>query len=187
MVIYESERVFLVARLVDKQKKFDQYKEDLEQAKVAIVADYRGLSVAQLSDLRQTLFKQDAKFSVVKNTLMKRAIHGTDGATLEDFLQGPMAVLFGFGDEITPTKTLKEFLQKAKIGEIKGGYIGGQKLSQKEALALAELPPLEELRGMLLGAINSPLAGLVMSLAGPQRALVNVLDQYAKQKEQMAS
>ncbi len=173
-----------MVRLADKEKKLAQYKQDLEKAKVAIVAEYRGLTVEQLSKLRSDLFKQDAKFSVVKNTLIKRAIKGTDGEALEDYFQGPMAVLFGFSDEVPPTKTLKEFLQKSKIGEIKGGIMGGQRLSQKEVLELAELPSLDELRGKLLGAINSPLAGLVMSLAGPQRALVNVLDQYAKTKEQ---
>lgn len=172
-----------MVRLADKEKKLQQYQTDLENAKVAVVAEYRGLDVAQLSELRSALFKQNAKFTVVKNTLMKRAIKGTDGEALEDLFQGPMAVLFGFADEVPPTKTLKEFLQKAKIGEIKGGLIGSQKLSQQEVLRMAELPSLDELRAKLLGVINSPLSGLVMSLAGPQRGLVNVLDQYAKQKE----
>lgn len=173
-----------MARLVDKERKVEQYKQDLEKAKVTIVAEYRGLTVAQLSELRNNLFKQDAKFSVIKNTLMKRAVKGTDGESLEEYFQGPMAVMFGFQDEVPPTKTLKDFLQKAKIGEIKGGFLAGQKLSRQEVLSLAELPSLDELRAKLLGAINSPLSGLVMSLSGPQRALVNVLDQYAKQKEQ---
>lgn len=172
-----------MARLVDKERKLKQYKEDIENAKVAVVAEYRGLNVAQLTDLRRQLYKQDAKFTIIKNTIFKRAIKGTDGEALEDYFQGPMAVLFGFADEIAPTKTLKEFLQKAKIGEIKGGYMAGQKLSQREVLDLADMPPLETLRAKLLGAINSPLAGLVMAIGGPQQALVNVLDQYAKLKE----
>lgn len=172
-----------MARLVDKEKKLAQYQQDFANAKVAVVAEYRGLTVAQLSELRSALFPQQAKFSVVKNTLVKRAIKGTDGAALEDYFQGPMAVLFGFDDEVKPTKTLKDFLQKAKIGEIKGGYMAGQKLSRQEVLDLADLPSIEELRGKLLGALNAPLAGLVMNLAGPQRALVTVLDQYAQHKE----
>jgi len=176
-----------VVRLADKEKKLAQYQEDLEKAKVAIVAEYRGLTVEQLSVLRSDLFKQSAKFSVVKNTLMKRAIKGTDGESLEEFFQGPMAVLFGFGDEVPPTKTLKEFLQKAKLGEIKGGVLGNQKLSQKEVLEMAELPSLDELRGKLLSAINSPLAGLVQSLVGPQQALVRILNQYAETLPKQAS
>src|SRR5690606_28803713 len=140
-------------------------------------------TVAQLSELRSNLFKQNAKFTIVKNTLAKRAVQGTDGEALNEFFQGPMAVLLGFDEVIPPTKTLKEFLAKAKIGGIKGGLLGGQKLSGKEVLELADLPPLEELRGKLLSAINSPQAGLVMSLVGPQRALVTILDQYAKTKE----
>ncbi len=176
-----------MVRLADKEKKLKQYQTDLEQAKVTVVAEYRGLTVAQLSALRSDLFKQDAKFSIVKNTLIKRAIKGTDGEALEDLFQGPMAVLFGFGDEITPTKTLKEFLQKNKIGEIKGGALAGQRLSKREVLDLAELPPLDELRAKLVGVIHSPMANLVTAVSGPQRGLVNVLDQYAKVKEQQAS
>ncbi len=175
-----------MARLVDKERKLEQYKNDLSAAKIEIVAEYRGLSVEQLSTLRRDLFKQDAKFTIVKNTIAKRAIKGTDGEALEDLFQGPVGVLFGFSDEVPPAKTLKEFFQKAKIGEIKGGLLGSQKLSRQEVLELADLPSLDELRAKLLGAINSPLSGLVMSLAGPQRALVNVLDQYAKQKEQQS-
>ncbi len=176
-----------MVRLADKEKKLAQYQEDLEKAKVAIVAEYRGLTVEQLSVLRSDLFKQSAKFSVVKNTLMKRAIKGTDGESLEEFFQGPMAVLFGFADEVPPTKTLKEFLQKSKLGEIKGGVLGNQKLSQKEVLEMAELPSLDELRGKLLSAINSPLAGLVQSLVGPQQALVRILNQYAETLPKQAS
>ena len=71
--------------------------------------------------------------------------------------------MLGYSDEVLPTKTLKDYLQKAKLGEIKGGFIGQQVLSQQDVLTLAELPPLDELRGKLLGVINSPLAGLVMS------------------------
>ncbi len=173
-----------MARLADKEKKLAQYNEDLANAKVAVVAEYRGLSVEQLTNLRRDLFKQKAKFSIVKNTLMKRAIKGKEMESLDDLFQGPMAVLFGFEDEVPPTKTLKEFLQKAKIGEIKGGYVGGQKLSKAEVLQLADLPSLDELRAKLLGAINSPLAGLVGAISSQQRGLVNVLDQYAKLKEQ---
>ncbi len=172
-----------MARLVDKERKFAQYKEDLQNAKVAVIADYRGLTVSQLSQLRGTLFPQKAKFSIVKNTIIKRALKETDTTAMEEFFQGPMAVMFGFEDEIQPTKTLKEFLQKAKIGEIKGGYMAGSKLSRQEVMDLAEMPPLEELRGKLVGAINSPLAGIVAAISSQQRGLVNVLDQYAKQKE----
>ena len=72
-------------RLVDKERKYAQYKEDLEKAKVAVVAEYRGLTVEQLSGLRRDLYKQDAKFSIVKNTIIKRAIKGTDGEALWKF------------------------------------------------------------------------------------------------------
>ncbi len=173
--------------LPHKEKRVAGYQKDFEKATVAVVADYRGLTVEQVSQLRRELFQMNAKFMVVKNTLMKRALKGTDGEAMLDLFQGPMALLLGFEDEVAPTKALKTFLQKAKIGEIKGGYLGQQSLSRQEVLDLADLPSFNELRAKLLGAINSPCSGLVMSLAGPQRALVTVLDQYAKQKQDTES
>lgn len=172
-----------VVRLADKEKKLAHYQAALEKAKIAVVAEYRGLSVAQLATLREALFPQGAEFTVIKNTLAKLALKGTDGEALVEMLQGPNALLLGYEDEVQPTKTLKEFLQKAKIGEIKGGVMAGQLLSRSEVLELAELPSLDELRAKLLGAINSPLVGTVRAIGSQQQALVTVLEQYAKTKE----
>lgn len=172
-----------MVRLADKQKKFDQYLEDWQNSKVAVFAEYRGLSVAQLTDLRGQLFKQDAKFTVVKNTIFLRALKQLGEDKINHQFTGPIAVLMGFSDEVPPVKTLKGFLAKAKIGEIKGGYLEGAALTANEVKDLAELPPIDELRGKLVGAINSPLAGLVGALNSPARSLVYVLDQVAKQKE----
>lgn len=172
-----------MVRLADKEKKLAHYQEAFGKAKITVVAEYRGLNVAQLATLRETLFSQNAEFTVVKNTLAKLAVKGTDGEALTELLQGPNALLLGYEDEVQPTKALKEFLQKSKIGEIKGGYMAGQLLSRQDVLDLAELPSLDELRAKLLGAINSPLVGTVRAIGSQQQALVTVLEQYAKTKE----
>ena len=172
-----------MVQLADKQKQQATYEECFEKAKVAVIADYRGLTVGQLTQLRGELFQQDAKFVVVKNTILKRVIKGNQYAELEEFFKGPNAVLFGFGDEITPLKTLKKFLKEKKIGEIKGGMLGSEKLSADQVNEIADMPSLEVLRGKLLGAINTPNARLVAAIASPLTGLVNVLDQYTKKLE----
>jgi large subunit ribosomal protein L10 len=116
---------------------------------------------------------------------VRRAIQGTQYEVIGEFLKGPTAIALGTADQVKPVKILRDYLKKIKKdkdNEIRGGYLDGKALSEKEVAALAALPPIEELRGKLLSGIASPLNGLVASLNGPQRALVNVLDQYAKTK-----
>lgn len=169
-----------MVQLAQKEKQLANYEECLEKAKVAVVAEYRGLNVAQMTQLRSELFKQNARIVVGKNTLVKRAIKGKPYEALEDLLKGPNAILFGFGDEVAPVKTLKSFLKETKIGEIKGGMLGTDKLDASGVNQLADMPSLEVLRGKLLGAINTPNTRLVHAINSPLSGLVNVLDQYSK-------
>jgi large subunit ribosomal protein L10 len=156
----------------------------LDKAAIALVVNYRGMSVAELTQLRRELRQNQARFTVAKNTLARRSVANKPGAS--DFmpsLKGPTALLVGMGDQVAPLKTYKKFLKdikKDKQFEIRAGWLDGQALSAEDVDRLAELPPLEELRAQLLGGIASPLNGLVAALSGPQRSLVNVLDQYAK-------
>jgi large subunit ribosomal protein L10 len=177
-----------VGKLAQKQGTVEQLKSELDKATIAIVADYRGLTVAELTELRRELFKQDAQFTVAKNTLTKHALKGTGMSVLNDALKGPTALLIGRADQVAPVKTLTTFLTKnKKPNEIRGGYLDGKLLSRAEVEQLAKLPPIEELRGKLVGAINSPLSGTVAALSSPQRGLVNVLDQYAKKLQEQQS
>jgi large subunit ribosomal protein L10 len=170
-----------VGKLAQKKETTAKIEAALKKATITVVADYRGLTVAELGELRRELLKDKAQLTVAKNTLTKHAISGTDMQVLGDALKGPTALLIGQGDQVAPLKTLTTFLSKnKKPNEIRGGYLDGKLLSRAEVEQLAKLPPLEELRGKLVGAINSPLAGTVAALSSPQRGLVNVLDQYAK-------
>ncbi|MEB3287508.1 MAG: 50S ribosomal protein L10 [Vampirovibrionales bacterium] len=168
----------------DKDNEISELKSSLSAMTVAVVADYRGLTVKDLTDLRAELYKHNAVFTVSKNTLVIRAASGTDAEAMTSFLKGPTALLLGKGDQVQPVKVLKEFLKKnKKDNEIRGGFMEGKPLSAGEVDALAQLPSLDELRGKLLGCIASPANGLVAALSSPQRGLVNVLDQYAKTKQ----
>jgi large subunit ribosomal protein L10 len=174
-----------VGKLAQKQNTASALKAELDRATVAVVADYRGLTVAELTRLRRELYAQNASFTVAKNTLTRHAIKDGDMQVLETYLQGPTALLLARADQVAPVKILTEFLKKnKKDNEIRGGCLDGKLLSRAEVERLAKLPPIEELRGQLVGAIHSPLGGLVAALSSPQRGLVNVLDQYAKRLQE---
>lgn len=174
-----------MGKLAQKQETVEKLKIELDQATVAVVADYRGLTVADLTLLRRELYKEKALFMVGKNTLTKHALKGTQQAILGEFLKGPTALLLGRADQVTPVKILTEFLKKnKKENEIRGGYLDGKLLSAAEVDQLSKLPSIDELRGKLVGAINSPLSGIVAAISSPQRGLVNVLEQYTKQLQE---
>jgi len=174
-----------VGKLAQKKETVAQLKAELDKATIAVVADYRGLSVAELTELRRELYKENARFTVAKNTLTKHALQDSDKAVLNSVLKGPTAIVIGLADQVAPVKILTTFLAKnKKDNEIRGGFLDGKLLSRAEVEQLAKLPPLEELRGQLVGAINSPLAGIVAAISSPQRGLVNVLDQYAKRLQE---
>jgi large subunit ribosomal protein L10 len=167
-----------------KQVTIDELQAQIEESTVAVVADYRGLTVAEMTELRRALYKEKATFTVAKNTLTLRAIKGSDREVLNNYLKGPTALLLGRADQVAPVKILSEFLSKnKKPNEIRGGFLDGKALSPAEVEQLAKLPSLDELRAKLLGGIASPMNGIVAALSSPQRSLVNVLDQYAKQKQ----
>lgn len=169
-----------MATLAHKQQELTKYEECLDKAKVAVALDYRGLTVSQITTLRGELHQNDAKMVVVKNTVLHRATGARSLPPIEQFAVGPTAIVFGFGDEVAPVKSLKAFLKTAKIGEIKGGYIANDLLDAKGVNELADMPSLEVLRGKLLGAINTPAARLVQAINHPAQSLVNVLGQYSK-------
>lgn len=174
-----------MGKLAQKKETVESLKSHLSQATIAVVADYRGLSVAELTLLRKELHKENAQFTVAKNTLAIHAIKDTDLEALKDSLKGPTALLIGQADQVAPVKILTEFFKKnKKANQIRAGVLDSKLLSPAEVDQLAKLPPIEELRGKLVGAINSPLSGIVAAISSPQRGLVNVLDQYSKRLQE---
>ena len=165
-----------------KNEKIEYFKKQFENAKVAVVADYRGFSVEEITNLRRALQKENADFTVTKNTLCKIASKGTDFEAVESLLQGPSAIAFGFGDEVSAAKVLAKFIKEAKKGEITGAVLEGKVLNAQEAQQLAKMPSKEELYAKILGSINSPASGIVYTVNGVMSALVRAIDAVAKKK-----
>ena len=165
-----------------KNEKIEYFKKQFEQAKVAVITDYRGLSVEEITELRRALQKENADYTVTKNTLCKIASKGTNFEVVESLLEGPKAIAFGFGDEVSAAKVVAKFIKENKKGEITGAVLDGKLLSAKEAEQLAKMPSKEELYAKILGSINSPVSGIVYSVNGVMSALVRAIDAVAKQK-----
>ena len=167
-----------------KTEKVEEIKEVIAKAKVAIVSDYRGLSVADITNLRRRLQKEDGDYTVVKNTLAKLAIKDTQFEGLEEFLKGPSAIAFGFGDEVAPAKVILKYLKEAKkTNEVKGGVLDGKVITAKDVRAISDLPSKPELIAKIMGSLSSPAQGLVGATSGVARALVIAMEEVRKQKE----
>lgn len=158
-----------------KNEKIEYYKKQFENAKVAVVTDYRGLTVEEITELRRGLQAKEADFTVTKNTLCKVATKDTTYEAISELMQGPTAVAFGYGDEVSAAKVLAKFIKENKKGEILGAVLEGKVLSADEAKKLASMPSKEELYAKILGSINSPASGLVYSVNGVMSALVRAL------------
>lgn len=165
-----------------KQEKIEAMKENFAKAKVAVVTEYRGLSVEEITKLRRALQKENSDYMVTKNTLAKVASKGTQFEVLEEVLKGPVAIAFGFADEVAPAKVLKKFIKEAKKGQIIAAAMDGKLLNAKETEVLADLPSKEELYAKMLGCINSPATGIAGCVNGVMSALVRAIDQVRQQK-----
>lgn len=159
-----------------KEDKIKSIKEKLEKAQVAIVTEYKGLSVDEITNLRRKLQKEDGDYTVTKNTLAKIAVKGTEYEVLTDCFKGPIALAFGFKDQISPAKALSSFIKEVKKGEIIAAALDGKLLSADEAKALANLPSREEIYAKMLGCVNSPASGIANSMNAVLTKLVRTLD-----------
>ena len=165
-----------------KQEKIEAMKENFAKAKVAVVTEYRGMTVEEITKLRRALQKENSDYMVTKNTLAKVAAKGTQFEVLEEVLKGPVAIAFGFADEVAPAKVLKKFIKEAKKGQIVAAALDGKLLDAKETAVLADLPSKEELYAKMLGCINSPATGIAGAVNAVMSGLVRAMDQIAKQK-----
>ena len=164
-----------------KQDKVSLIKENIDKAQVAIVTEYKGYSVEEITNLRRALQKEDGDYMVTKNTLAKLAVKDTPYEVLTETFKGPIAIAFGFGDQVAPAKALSNFIKDTKKGEIIAAAMDGKLLSASEAKALATIPSKEEIYAKMLGCINSPASGIVGSvnavMASLTRAVAAVRDQ----------
>ena len=165
-----------------KNDKVALIKEKIDKAQVAVVSEYTGLSVEEITKLRRELQKEGGDYMVTKNTLAKIAIKGTPYEVLAENLKGPIAIAFGFTDQVAPAKVLSKFIKDTKKGEIIAAAMDGQLMSAEEAKALANLPSREELYAKMLGCINSPASGIANSVNAVMSSLVRAVAAVRDQK-----
>jgi large subunit ribosomal protein L10 len=170
-----------------RQEKVEQVElltEKLKSAKVAVLTDYRGLTVSQLQDLRGRLRAQQVEYRVVKNTLARRAAVESGHEDFQDLLKGPVAIAFGYGDLSAPAKVLGEFTRQTRIRlDIVGGLVEGRVMAPDQVRQTADLPPREVLLALLLGTLQSPVAQLVATIQAPVQQLIGLLEAYKDKLE----
>ena len=166
-----------------KETEVKALEEKFRAAKSAILTDFRGLSVAEMTALRNLLRKSNIEYRVIKNRLARIAIQNTSLADLESLLSGPNGISLGYDDPITASKLLSQFVRSTSNLDIKGGVIEGKLYKKEEILAIAELPPREVLISRVVGGIASPLSGFVQVLCGPIRRLMGTLEALRARKE----
>lgn len=160
-----------------KEETVKQLSEKLGRAKAIVFTDYKGLTMKQLSDLRDKLRQQTAEFTVTKNTILERALPTSSFQLPASSLTGPTATLFAYDDEVSPIKILVKAFKDAALGKIKQGFLGKDLLDEAKITQLAALPSKNELQGKVIGALAAPLQGMISVLNGNLRNLVYALNQ----------
>jgi large subunit ribosomal protein L10 len=173
MLKQEKERV--VAELVERLKASD----------TLLIADYRGLDMKEIDAVRTKLLEHGARFSVVKNTLTRRAATEAGIEELNDFLEGPTAIAFvAGGDMVAVAKALDQSAKDTKILALKGGILQGSVITAEQVKTLASLPPTDVLRGQIVAAVVGPLNAIVGLFTAPLRDVVGIVDARIRQLEE---
>ena len=169
-----------------KERVVTELAEQLRSTESLIVADYRGLTNAQLEELRAKLRGSGARFQVVKNTLTRRAAEEVGSESLLALLEGPTAIAFveTDGDPVAVAKALSDTARDTKVLTLRGGLLAGSSIDADAIEALAKLPAPEVVKAQLVGVIVAPLTGLVSLLAAPVRDLVGLIDARIAQLEE---
>jgi large subunit ribosomal protein L10 len=169
----------------DKERVVTELTERLQGAETLIVADYRGLTVTEIGELRGKLLEHGARFSVVKNSLTKRAAESAGVEPLLALLEGPTAIAFleTDGDPVAVAKALDDAVRAERI-TLKGGLLEGAEIGADDLKQLAKLPPAEVLRAQLVGAVAGPVTAIVGLFTAPMRELVGVIDARIRQLEE---
>lgn len=166
-----------------KTEKIDAIKAKIEKAQVAVITEYQGLTVEDITKLRREIQKNGGDYMVTKNTLAKIAVKGTEYEALAEKMTGPIALAFGFEDPVSPAKAVVKFIKESKKGAIVGAVLEGKLMTEAETRALAELPSKEELYAKMLGCINSPASGIANSVNAVMSSLVRAVAAVRDQKQ----
>jgi len=167
----------------DKERLVAELTERLRTTETLLVADYRGLTMPQIDELRTKLLEHGARFAVVKNTLTRRAAEAAGTDTLLALLEGPTAIAFleSGGDPVAVAKALVDAARETRVLEVRGGLLEGRPVEPSEIESLAKLPPVDVLRSQVLGAITAPLTAIIGLFTAPLQDLYGLLDARIEQ------
>jgi large subunit ribosomal protein L10 len=160
------------------------YLDNMSKSRAMILADYRGLTVANITQLRQNLREVDGSFHVVKNTLFERALKEAGLPVPTEQMDGPIAIGFCYGDTPPVAKALVDFAKGLDVLEIKGAILGTDLIDAAGVRGLADLPPRDVLRAQLIAAIEGPMSNLVNVLNAPMREIAQVLKARSEQDQE---
>jgi large subunit ribosomal protein L10 len=166
-----------------KKEQSERLRATLGDVNTLFLVDNRGLNVNQVNQLRSEIRKTDASYRVVKNSVMKLAVEGTDMEALTPYLVGPKALAYTAGDGVALAKVLHGFIKTHPALSFQQAFLDGQILEPEAARKMADLPSRDELVAKFLYLLQSPIRRLVVALGSPVQGLANVLDQVAKKKE----
>lgn len=158
-------------------------KDKIERSQGVIFYDYRGLTVEEVTELRNLFRAAGVDYHVIKNSLMRRAVDMLDIKGLDETLTGPTAVAFGYSDPVAPAKVLSEFVKKIKKTQIKSGILGKKIIDIESIQKLADMPSREQLLGRLAGTLQAPVSGFARSLSGIICKLGYALNAVKEQKQ----
>jgi len=169
----------------DKERVVAELTERLRSTETLLVADYRGLTMPQIDQLRSKLIEHGARFAVVKNTLTRRAAEAAGSDTLVALLEGPTAIAFleSDGDPVAVAKALVDAARETRVLEVRGGMLEGRPIEAAEIESLAKLPPLDALRGQVLATVIAPLTGILALFTAPLQDLYGLIDARIEQLE----
>jgi len=182
-VISQTKEVTIVPTAA-KKVTIAELTESLGRSQGAIVTDYRGLTVAQITDLRRRLRKVGAKYQVAKNTLFRIALHNRELPDLGDILEGPSAVIFAEGDPVEATKVLMAFAKELRkdLPAVKGGLLGNRIMMPADVSELASLPPREQIYANLLGTMQTPVSNVVSLFGAVLQNLVGTIEAFQEKQ-----
>jgi large subunit ribosomal protein L10 len=170
-----------VANKEAKAPLIDQLADRLGRSSIAIVTDYRGLSVAEMMNLRRKLRAANVEYQVAKNTLTRFAAERAQKTAINADLEGPTAIAFGFEDPAVAAKAVQEHIRTSRVLRVKGAVLGDRRLTAEQLQSLADLPPRPQLQARLLGALQGPMSSLVGTFNSLLSQVIYVLDQRSEQ------